>query len=91
MVFWAWANGFADPSWGFDNVALVLEGTGFLVTALSAVVVDAVGLVSSAFHCLNRSEEPLNWLFIFKSYGENLNAIYCVGNSSSFIKGDVLI
>ena len=46
-------SGFADPSWGCDNVALVLEGTGFIVTALSAVVVDAIGFVSCAFKCVD--------------------------------------
>ena len=52
-MFGAWVGGFADPPCGCHHVALMLEGTGFLVTALGAVVVDAVGLVPSAFGCLN--------------------------------------
>ena len=47
LSFWAQVKGFTDPSWGCDDVALLLGGTGFLVTALGAVVVDAVSLVSS--------------------------------------------
>ena len=52
-MFGARVCSFTDPPCGCDHVALVLESTGFLITAFGAVEVGAVGLVASALGCLN--------------------------------------